>query len=226
MIEFSALFEQIVSRIDNKLSLIDQNGSQYLVCDVKYARKGKLVTGKTSDNNIISIAITNVDYENNIITLANSQIEKDLELQQPTSITGTKMSTNIEWTKMSKDIRTKTPFIWLLDNYTETEYDDQFSLERDIDCTIFFLDETNIKDFFTSDHKREVVQPMINLSKEFMNAVKKWRIFKTPETQNRKDLTKFGTESENGFVKNILDANLSGTLLTLKLSKYKDLCKC
>jgi len=224
MKEFSSLFEEIVDRIDNTLSLISISGSQYYVCDVKYARKGKIIYGKTNNGSNIGVYITNVN--GNIITLANNQIVSDLELQKPTCLTGTRMATNIEWTKMSKDIREKTPFIWLLDNFTETEYDDEYSLERDIDCTIFFLDETNIKDFITKDHKKEVVQPMINLSIEFMNAVKKWRIFKTPATQNRQDLTKFGTESQNGFVKNILDANLSGTLLSLKLSKYKDLCKC
>lgn len=226
MKEFSTLFEEIVNRIDNTLSLVSQNGNQYQVCDVKYSRVGKSLFGKMENGDTIGVYITNVDYENNIITLANSQIISDLYLQEPTSMTGTKIATNQEWTQLSKNVTQKTPFIWLLDNYTETEYDDQFSLERDIDCTIFFLDETNIKDFYTSDHKKQVVQPMINLSKEFMNAIKKWRIFKTPETQNRKDLTKFGTESQEGYIKNILDANLSGTLLSLKLSKYKDLCKC
>jgi hypothetical protein len=40
------------------------------------------------------------------------------------------------------------------------------------------------------------------------------------------NFTRFGTEQSNGYFQNILDANLSGVELRIKLTKYKQNCKC
>ena len=72
----------------------------------------------------------------------------------------------------------------------------------------------------------QVIQPMIGLKDEFLEIIKKNRNFKTLEDVKIKYFSRFGTESAQGFEKNILDANLSGLVLQINLRKYKGNCNC
>jgi len=91
---------------------------------------------------------------------------------------------------------------------------------------IFFLDETNIKDFYTQDHRREVVLPMQRLVDQFIETINNDARFQTIESFRIKTFSRFGVEQENGMFQNILDANLSGVELILSLTKFKENCKC
>ena len=65
------------------------------------------------------------------------------------------------------------------------------------------------------------------LAEEFVKVIENDRQFLTLEEYDVINFTRFGTEQENGYFQNILDANLSGVELRIKLSKYKDTtCKC
>ena len=68
---------------------------------------------------------------------------------------------------------------------------------------------------------------MLNLKDSFNEAVEKNHLFDYIESWNSKPFTRFGTENENGFLKNILDADLSGVQedVTLPIYKRKE-CKC
>ena len=60
------------------------------------------------------------------------------------------------------------------------------------------------------------------LAEEFIKVVEEDRNFLTLEEYDVINFTRFGAEQENGYFKNILDANLSGVELRIKLSKYKN----
>ena len=91
---------------------------------------------------------------------------------------------------------------------------------------IFFLDETDIVNYYTADHITNVVYPMEQLVKEFIDTINRNRQFKTIESWEIIEFSRFGVEQENGMFQNILDANLSGVELRITLTKYKENCKC
>lgn len=225
MKEFSEIFNEIVAGIDRTITITSKSSNQYSVKSLKWARAGKFVRGYDSFGSLQTKKITAIN--GNTLVLSDSVIVGDsLILDEPFKITGTRLATNLEWTRADIDLLNKTPLIWLLDNYTETIFGRGDSREREVNFTIFFLDETNIKDFYTSDHKTEVVSPMIKLSKQFIDVINQKPKFKALELVNKRDLTKFGTETQNGFEANILDANLSGTSVTFNLTKYKEPTTC
>jgi hypothetical protein len=225
MKEFSEIFNELVASIDRTISVTSKNSNQYTVNSLKWARVGKRVRGFDSLGNLQTKTITAIN--GNTLTLKDGAIVGDtLILDQPFNITGTRLATNIEWTRADIDLFNKTPIVWLLDNFTEVVYGRGDSREREINFTVFFLDETNIKDFYTAEHKSEVVTPMINLMEQFIDVINQKPTFKALELLNKKDLTKFGTETQNGFERNILDANLSGTSLTINVTKYKKATTC
>jgi hypothetical protein len=144
----------------------------------------------------------------------------------PFVITGTKLATNIEFAKKDNNLLNKTPLVWLLENHSETLYGADSPVERDMEMTVLFLDETDVLNYYTKDHRLQVSEPMIALQEEFEKAINKFSLYKRLERFNRKVFSRFGTETENGMYKNILDANLSGIIITYTVSKYKDACKC
>ena len=225
MIEFSKIFNGLVDQISNEITVESQDNMNYYTCNTKWARKGKTVTGFDIDGFPQSSIITDVIY-NELITLKTGVIVDTLILNAPFDITGTKIATNLEWSKASNLASNKLPLVWLLDTFDEKEEGLESALERTVDCKIFFLDETDIKNFYTADHKAQVVQPMIALKDEFLKVIKKNRNYKTIENVQIKYFSRFGTESAQGFEKNILDANLSGLLLSVTLQKFKGNCEC
>jgi hypothetical protein len=151
---------------------------------------------------------------------------KEVRCPLPFEIVGTKIFTNIEWTKADRNLLNKTPLIWLLENHTEKVYGDEASLERDIRMKVLFLDETDITNYSTSDHREQVVEPMLSLQEEFVKVINNKPIYKRLKDFNRDTFSRFGTETENGMLKNILDANLSGIIIDFSVSKFKEPCKC
>ena len=225
MIEFSKIFNGLVDQISNEIKVESQDNMNYYTCNTKWARKGKTVTGFDIDGFPQTSIITDVIY-NELITLKTALIVDTLILNAPFDITGTKIATNLEWSKASNLASNKLPLVWLLDTFDEKEEGLESALERTVDCKIFFLDETDIKNYYTADHKAQVIQPMIGLKDEFIKVIKNNRNYKTIENVQIKYFSRFGTESAQGFEKNILDANLSGLLLSVTLQKFKENCKC
>jgi hypothetical protein len=67
----------------------------------------------------------------------------------------------------------------------------------------------------------------LGLKDSFVDATNKNLIFEYIESWSSKPFTRFGTENENGYLNNILDADLSGVQLDITLPIYKRKeCKC
>ena len=225
MKDFSIIFKELVDQIDNSITVDSSSisGSEvtFFTSNTKWLRLGKIISGKDISNNIIEGKITAISKDV-FFTLDNINVVKEIKAPKPFVITGTKMATNIEWTKKSNFSKEKTPISWLLDSYTETEFGRESSIERDIFAKIFFLDETDVKNYLTKDHKEQVIDPMTVLKDMFLDVVNKKPIFKAYNDVNVRFFTKFGTENDNGYLKNIIDANLSGLVLEITLTKFKD----
>jgi hypothetical protein len=215
-VQIADLVTQIDNTIQGKFIAMEEVTE---TCRTKYARTGKYV----KDSNDIEYLITQVDTDNFIKA---GQADGLLYLPQPYYISGTRLAANREWTISESDLMKKTPLIWLLHDVRYFQYGRESVYDWESDLRIFFLDETDVTDYYTADHISNVVEPMAELCKLFIETVNKNRSYKTIETYEIINFTRFGVEEQSGVVRNILDANLSGVELSITLTKYKNNCKC
>jgi hypothetical protein len=225
--EISEIIEDVVSRIDKTIigtSQLDINKVSF--CSTKWARKDKPVFDTLNN----SYKITDIDYDKSITAqpqvVGTDFIPDTYYLPAPFFIGGTKIATNNEWTIATNDLNLKTPIVWLLETINEQQFGKGDPRLFESELRVFFLDETNVRDFYSKDHRREVVYPMKQLGLEFLNVIKNDRSFKTIEDYNFILFSRFGVEQEEGMFQNVLDANLSGVELRFTLTKYKLNCKC
>jgi hypothetical protein len=217
--DISQSIEELVAQIDTTINgTYDAINMRTNVCKTKWARVGKFITDQNGSH-----LITDIDYDNYLIA---DQANGVIQLAPPYFVPGTRISANMEWTKLSNDLTQKTPLIWLLHDIGYTVYGRESVYNWESDLRIFFLDETDIVNYYTKDHIQNVVIPMSELANEFINVVNQNRAYLTLEDYEIKNFTRFGNEQSNGYFSNILDANLSGVELRIKLTKYKENCKC
>lgn len=137
-------------------------------------------------------------------------------------ITGTRLAANQEWTMAGSNLSNKLPLVWLLETINEKFYGTGSPIERESEVRIFFLNETNITEFYTEQHRQVVVQPMTQLAQNFVAAVNATTGFATIDDYQIRSFARFGVETQQGVVQNILDANLSGVELQVTLTIYKN----
>jgi hypothetical protein len=225
--DLSAIIEGIVNQIDTTLvGKYDQNTEQTNVCATKWARVGKYVT----DSNGAIYRITDVQIDEYIkaepIAPNGPPLDGVINLPNPYWITGTRTATNREWTIKDNNLLDKTPIVWLLETLRFRQYGRQSTFDFDADLRIFFLDETDPVNYYTADHRENVVFPMQNLANEFISTIARLRQFKVIDDYELITFSRFGVEQQPGMFQNILDANLSGVELRITLTMYKGNCKC
>jgi hypothetical protein len=218
--DISQSIEGIVNAINPTIDGVYLPDEEYTtVCNTKWARIGKTVTD--SENN--PFLITEINYDN---WIKAGIIDGEITLPTPYFVPGTKIEANREWTISTNDLTQKTPLVWLLHGIRYNSFGKESVYAWESDLRIFFLDETDILNYYTRDHIQQVVIPMTKLAEEFLKVVDKNKTFLRVENYEIIEFSRFGTEQENGYFSNILDANLSGVELRVKLTKYKENCKC
>lgn len=220
------IIEGIVDQMNNTIEgkFNPGDGKTYF-CKTKWARVGKPIFDEFDNEYLITevvlddyIIATPVGHANDLDGLCS--------LVKPFWITGTRLAANREWTIASNNLMDKLPLIWMLELMSETIYGRGSTLERDMELQLFFLDETDPAQYYTAEHRKQVVEPMQQLMIEFIETINRLKEFKTVDDYRIRTFSRFGTESEQGVLENVLDANLSGLRLDLTLSKYKENCKC
>ena len=224
--EITYVVGDIASRIDNTIyGVTDSLTGKVETCDSKWLRNGKTII----DTGGFEYLVSEMEYNEDFMAapLGHVNVFNGLGfIPSPLYINGTKLSANAEWSKLTKNVTSKTPLIWLLEVIRERQYGRGDSRDFTADLRIFFLDETNVKDYYAADHRREVVYPMKQLAKAFLEVITKDRSFETVEEVEYLSFSRFGVEQQNGMFQNILDANLSGVEMRLTLTKRKQNCKC
>lgn len=217
--------EGLVGLISNQITgTFDALTGRTNTCTTKWLRVGKKVIDENGDE----FVITEIEPGQWVVAV-NPDPTKKLDglfyIANPYFVPGTKISANREWTIESNFLMEKTPLVWLLDQIQYRKFGRESSVDFETDVRIFFLDETDILNYYTRDHRENVVDPMTELANEFLKVVSANQSFKRIEQYDILTFTRFGVESETGSLKNILDANLSGVELRLTLVKYKENCK-
>mgnify|MGYP003624289582 CR=1 FL=1 len=221
--EISKSIEDLVNSIDNTIELAYNTAlMRSNTCATKWARVGKPLASDVGEEFYLSGI-----EPNEWLKAGDNELNGTYYLPRPYFISGTKIATNREWTIATPNLLEKTPIVWLLYDLEYKNYGRGNTLDWETNIRLFFLDETDVSNYYTKDHTDNVVIPMSLLAEEFIKVVEEDRNFLTVEEYDVINFTRFGTEQENGYFQNILDANLSGVELRIKLSKYKDTtCKC
>ena len=229
MTDIAQIVEGIVQQMDITITGVEDpsNPGYLLFCDTKWARKGKLIYNVGNNG---YYRVVEIDYDQTIYATpyqaTSIYMAGTYWCPVPFFISGTRKATNLEWTKADINVMKKTPIIWLLETIEEEHFGRGDTREFEAQLRLFFLDETNIKDYVTEDHRHEVVVPMQKLVSQFVQTINDNRSFKPIESFKMKTFSRFGVEQEDGMFKNILDANLSGVELNITLTKFKENCKC
>lgn len=224
--EISEVVKNLVYGVDNTITgKYDINTGRTFVCETKWIRIGKIVADSQGREFLIS-AVENDEYVVASSLIGNVNLDGIIYLSIPYWLTGTKISANREWTIADNNLIEKTPIVWLLELIKYKNLGKESSIEFETQLRLFILDETNVTNFYVADHRLQVVLPMENLADEIIKHINTQRNFKTIYEYEIISFSRFGTEDENGMMKNILDANLSGVELSFKLVKYKQNCRC
>jgi len=225
--EVSNIIQTLVSQIDNTTDgVYNASEDRTYICDTKWMRVGKIVTD-SSDN---KFRITELVDDSYIVTKPLDESSPALDglitIPEPFFISGTKMATNREWTISTSKMSEKTPLSWLLEMIRISKKGRESAIDFETELRLFFLDETDVRNYYTADHRENVVHPMSKLAKAFLDAVAYNRSFQTIEEFDLITFSRFGVEVDEGMFENILDANLSGVELRVNLVKFKENCKC
>lgn len=225
--DIAIVIDDLISNMDNSIvGALDVETGHWKTCLTKWGRVGKVIFDELG-NRWMTTGI-----ESNQWLMAEPIDPTPLGLQDvtkfllwnPYPITGTKISANREWTIANPDLMQKTPLIWLLEIIRLTEFGRDASLEFESDLRLFFLDETNVAQFYTMDARQNVVQPMDQMIDEFVATINRDKRFKRVLDTQRITFARFGVEKDNGMFQNILDANLSGVELRITIKKFKENC--
>jgi hypothetical protein len=227
MKDIARVVEELVNAIDNTiLGDFDAISGHINTCHTKWTRVGKVVENSAGDEYRVT-SVVNDEYITAVPILPSSPpLDGVITIPSPFWISGTHIATNNEWTKASKNLLNKTPLAWLLETLRMQKYGLADTRDFESEIRLFFLDETDVVNYYTADHREQVVEPMEELAKAFIDAVASNRNFKTLEEYEMLTFSRFGVERSDGMFQNILDANLSGVELRVTLTKYKDNCKC
>lgn len=197
--------------------------SKITVCDIKWARIGKYVIDETG----VFFNILEIDYNLSLITVQNSFESLAGLLYVPHYFYGTPLQVNSEWGAVTKIEVNKIPFIWLIEPLNENTFGRDNSLERTSEIRLLFVDGRFVTNWKVKDIHEFRIQSLLNMVEQFKESVNGNRIFQRVTDYRVKTLTKLGSESEQGFLKNILDANLTAVELRFTLPIYKGYdCKC
>lgn len=225
--DIAIVIDELIGNMDHSmLGQWDSELGQWKTCHTKWGRVGKIMLDESGNRWMTTGIETNQwltadPMDDPMLTL--NDVTK-LFLAVPYPITGTKISANREWTIANPDIMQKTPIIWLLEIIRLNEFGRESSLEFESDLRLFFLDETNVAQFYTMDARQNVVQPMDQMIDEFVATINRDKRFKRVLDTQRITFARFGVERDNGMFQNILDANLSGVELRINLKKFKENC--
>lgn len=223
-VEITQIIEDIVGTIPLTIvGVYDPLLDLTNVCSTAWLRVGKTIYDELGNE----FTILEIGADQYIKAVNKDAIPLDgvISIYPPFFISGTKMATNLEFTKYSKDVTAKTPLIWLVEFISLNKYGKDSALDFSTELRIFFLDETNILNYKTKDHRLNVVNPMGRLLDAFIEAIEGDRRFKKLESYEVLTFSRFGSETDAGAFQNILDANLSGLELRINLDMFKKNCK-
>jgi len=110
----------------------------------------------------------------------------------------------------------KAPMIYLYEQFSETEMDENSSIVRESQIRLFFLDTADFENWDTEDYYSIRLEGLNSFVDQFILAYRKSRSFRSFDTTfDRTNFSKWGVIANNrGAISNIFDDELTGVELT------------
>jgi len=205
------IIEEIVQSIDktiliNKIFDGDEVETTLYTCDYKWLVVGSVISDGTN-----TATVTEVGDEYFVITkdpLFTWTSKTATIVQSIYYMRGTALAVNGEWQKLSKTSKQKTPFVWLVKPTIERTNSNGQGLERTSDLRLYFLDNTLLK-YKEEEVTNNVIKPLWAWVMAFFKAIDSSSDFAKFDNYDTRELSRFGTETAQGFEANIITANLS-----------------
>jgi len=217
--------EKIVDQMNLSLKVKEVDGQFITVCSVKWARVGKILTGSDGEEYIIA----NVDQDHKKITLNSpfTSPKTTVNIERPLYFHGTPVVMNQEWKAKDHLEFNKVPGIWLLEPVEEQAQDTQSAVERRSELRVLFFDSRDGVNWTNGDIHAERSLLLYSMVDEFIRTIEREPLFGRYSNYSVRNLTKLGREDQTGFVKNIIDSDLTALDLRLTLPIYKTSnCDC
>jgi len=211
----------------------DNGGGSYTieVCKTFHARKDMVLT--IGGNNFTVTSFVNNESITGTTAVAPTTNETFI-VPPPRYFHNTVKMQNKELTeiRISGD---KFPLIWVKENIRNRHNNRRNAAQGDkrtFETRIFFLDDTDWKNWNTDDHYSEAIQPMLNLVQEFIDNCNDTRnkYFRRPDGFTTIPWPKFGdffggSDSQDMRDKNVFNDTTSGVELQITLP-FKNLVIC
>lgn len=236
------IVEEIVLEMDVSLSVKAFEPAQpshqlVKLCDTKYLKLYGYFTEVSSDGLERNWTVLSYDNGNGYLSLlpplkypgevlAELDFNSTIYLPRPYYFRGTKMAVNYEYVNFSQDERERTPMIWLVKPTREVWNNKESSIERQSNLRLFFLTIADYLNDLTKDHIEKRTHPLIELAHVFVNHIETSGKFNRKVSFETRDFQRFGSEAENGIIKNILDSNMSGIEVTMSIEINRIGCDC
>lgn len=212
--------KEIVDSIDRNIKVLSIVGNRIYLCNTSYITKNKLI--EDSNNNVYFVDDFVQDDWIEVTPQGNAPVFNDTIVIAPkiTFLHGTPTSVNNEYLSIESRQIKKTPFIWLLETYSENTLEADSSIESSYSCRFFFM-EGAIEEQTNDKHNDEAIKPMKALTDLFLNVIKNNYSFRRLNDITRVARPRFGVEVANkGSDRRILDDALSGYDLKMTLEVY------
>lgn len=215
------ILRQLISEMEIKVcvkSSLDNGDGTFTIetCNTQHVNECSIFSINGSDYTVESIE------NDSSITFSGSPIlQEDFLLPAPLFIPDTPQGANNEIIERKSEID-RHPFIWLLENFP-TNFN--FNGSADIAqarVRLFFLDAVQEKSWLEDQHRKNCIEPMLNLVDKFLIDLQK-KVSGKIENFTVTNRIRFGQTSGG---KKIIDEHLSGVELDITIPIKKWSIKC
>lgn len=192
-------------------------------CSTLWVRQGMSVTIDGVNYKVVSVN----NNSSITITAASAPVVTSFDIQLPNFMHGTIIFVNEEVTA-NDDLDAEFPMIFLHEPTTETVNRNPMDREgMRSECDLYFLATTNLENWKNADHYALAVAPMRNMANAFVDALEVFMgVIQPLPDYTMEDRVRWGRANINGYVKELINANLSGTSLKISPQFEKTICTC
>jgi hypothetical protein len=219
------LLKPVVASIENVVeidSVVDNLDGTFTIfsCNTLWTTKGFTLSIGGND-----YEVTDIEF-NNSITISGTVpiVVTSFNLYVPYYYHNTIIAQNEELNQVSNSWD-KFPMIYLHE-ITRERFDNvvDSSIDRESDCDLYFMIDSNIEDWKTSDHYEKAIRPMRSLMFSFLNALEKANNVGIIQNFEVFDHARWGIYiTMKGHPDRLFRDDLSGTQLRITIPLLKEL---
>lgn len=213
------IIKSIVEQINTNLPVLSIDGEKIYLCNTLHLTIGKTIKDATDkeykikefkiNEYIVVEPFGHTDPFTGAVVVAPSL----------TFLHGDPKSTNNEYQQLSNRTSAKTPFIWLVESYSANNTRRDSAVDLSFSARVFLLDWANTPKWTNTEHNDNVIKPMENLLRVFLQVIDDDYNFKRLDTPRIDVRPRFG-DPIGDPTNLIIDEDLSGIDVSFNLEVY------